>query len=184
MNLFNRVVVVLVLLALFVSTVILAILPEQMVNFIQTAFTPSAYTPLGRIVLILIAAVVGIVCVLLVYAEIKPERPKGVRLTQVKGGAAELSTESIAGRIRQAAEAMPDIRKVTPAVVSHGSRVDIRIELLANPGVDVSLKASEVVQTIRDLVERDIGVKVGKLRVNIKYDTHIAPQAQTQNQKT
>lgn len=178
MNLFNRVVVVLLLLALSVTMIVVAVLPVQVVDFIKAVFDPMVITPLDRIVLILATAIVTIVSVALIYAEIRPEKPKGVKLRDINGGVAELSTESIAARIKQMAESMPDIRQVTPTVVSRGNSVDIKVGLVANPGVDVSQKASEVVQTIRNLVEKDIGIKVGKLRVNIKYDTRVAQQPQ------
>lgn len=178
MNVFNRILIVLLLLAVSVLSIIAAVLPEGVVALIRATFVPAEITPLTRIVLIVAAALVSIVSLLIIYAEIRPARHKGVQLAQVKGGVAELSTESIAARIRQAAESMPDVRQISPSVVSHGKSVDINISLLANPGVDVSSKSSEIVQLARDLVERDIGVKVSKIRVNVKYDASASSQVQ------
>lgn len=178
MNLFNRVVVILSILALTVTMIVVAVLPEQALRLLQTTLDSMVITTFDRIILIVITALTAIVSVLIIFAEIRPERTKGVKLSQVKGGVAELSTESIAGRIRQATETIPDVRQVMPSVVSHGRSIDVTVTLLANPGVDVSRKASEVMQVVRELVERDIGVKLGKLRANIKYDTVPAQQAQ------
>ncbi len=171
MNFFNRVVVVLLFLVLALSIIVVAILPEQFVRLMQTTFDPMNITPLDRIALFVGAAVVVIVSLLIVQVEIRPEKRRAVHLAQVQGGKAELSTESIAGRIRQTTESMPDVRQVTPAVTSRGRSVDVHLGLTANPGIDVSQKASEIVQVVRNLVEKDIGVKVNKLKVNIKYDS-------------
>jgi uncharacterized alkaline shock family protein YloU len=169
-NLFNRVVVILLFLALALALIFVAILPDQFVGWMQTMFNPMSITPLGRVELFVAAAIIVVASVLIVQAEIRPDRRRGVHLAQVKGGMAELSTDSIAGRIKQAAEAMPDVRQVTPSVASRGRSVDVHVGLIANPGIDVSQKANDVVQAVRDLVEKDIGVKVGKLQVNIKYE--------------
>ena len=178
MNLINRVVVVLLFLVLSITMIVVALLPGLVAGIIMTALVPINGTPIDRPGLTLSAVIVVIVSALIIYVETRPEPSKGVKLGQIKGGVAELSTESIASRIKHAAEAMQDIRQVTPSVLSRGNAVDVKIGLIANPGIDVSQKASEVVDAVRDLVEKDIGVKVGKLRVNIKYDTHAAQQAQ------
>ncbi|MCL5264971.1 MAG: alkaline shock response membrane anchor protein AmaP [Chloroflexi bacterium] len=176
MNLFNRVVVVLLLLALSITSIVTAILPEQIIRLIQETFAPLVITSFDRIVLIVTAAVVTIVALVLIYLEIKPAQLRGVRLTQVKGGKAELSTESIAGRIKQVTEVLPDVQRATPSVVSRGASVDVHVGIVATPGIDVSHKASEVVQVVRNLVETDMRIKLGKLKVSIKYELP-APQA-------
>jgi hypothetical protein len=169
---------VLLLLTLSVASIIAAIIPQAVVELIHSTFVPGEITPLGRILLVIAAALVSIVSLLTMYAEIRPAKRKAVQLAQVKGGVAELSTESIASRIRQAVEGVADVRQVTPIVISHGKTVDISIGLISNPGVDVSRKSSEIVQLVRDLMERDIGVRVSKIRVNVKYDSLPSSQIQ------
>lgn len=170
MNIFNRVIVVLLFIILSTLLIAAAVLPEQMLEAMRNTLSAMVITPLDRIVLVFAAAIVTIISLFVIAAEVRPPRAKGVRLRQISGGTAELSTESIAARIKQTVEALADIREAIPLVKSHGSSVDVAIALVASQGIDVSQKAADVVQAVRDLLEKDIRVKVGKLRVNIKYD--------------
>ena len=174
MNLLNRIVLVILAVALSVIFIVLAIMPEQIVDVIRLLSANATVTPLDRIALVVVAAVVTIIALLLINAEVHTEQRKGVQLTQVSGGQAELSTDSIAQRVKQEVETLPDVVQAAPVVTSRGKSVDVRLTLHTNTNVDVPNKASEVVQATRNVVEQGMGVKLGKLNVTIKYQSQTA----------
>ena len=51
---------------------------------------------------------------------------------------------------------------------ARGSAVDVRLEVEAAPDVDVPLKTDEVVEVARDLIEHEMGLRLGQLDVRIR----------------
>ncbi|MBI4321538.1 MAG: hypothetical protein HY675_23845 [Chloroflexi bacterium] len=178
MNVFNRIVMVLLALAVSIVFIITAIIPEHIVFFGQLLFDNMVITPVDRIVLIIGAAFVTILALVLINAELRGERRKGVVLAQVAGARAELTTDSIGQRVRQEVELLSEVAQAVPSVASRGGSVDIQLVLLTTAGHEVPNKVSEVVQTVRKVVEQGMGVKVGKLNVIIKYQPQPVPSAQ------
>ncbi|MCB0072877.1 MAG: hypothetical protein KDE20_15505, partial [Caldilineaceae bacterium] len=64
---------------------------------------------------------------------------------------------------------LAEIVSVVPSVKSRGNAVDIRLEVETAPDVDVPLKTDEVVDVTREIIEQDMGLKLGKLDVHMRY---------------
>jgi hypothetical protein len=47
--------------------------------------------------------------------------------------------------------------------------VDVRLEIETAPDVDVPMKTDEVVEVARDIIEQDMGLRLGKLDVRIRH---------------
>ncbi|MCL5961471.1 MAG: alkaline shock response membrane anchor protein AmaP [Chloroflexi bacterium] len=178
MNVINRVVVILLLVAISVTTILLAVIPEQIVLAIRETFNPMEINLLDRVVLAGAAIVVCVLSILLVRAEIRREKPRGVVLASVEGASAQLSTDSIAERIKRGLEDLPGIHGASLRVKSRGKTVEISVTLQADPGVDPQQKATEAAGVIHDIVEKGMGVGIakGSPKVDIKYHNSIAPR--------
>jgi hypothetical protein len=105
----------------------------------------------------------------LVGLEIWSGQRRGVRIRTVQGGSAELDTTSIGRRLSWQLDQLAEIITVVPTVKSKGGSVDIKLEIEAAPEVDVPMKTEEVVDVTRDLIEEDMGLKLGKLDVRMRY---------------
>jgi hypothetical protein len=57
---------------------------------------------------------------------------------------------------------------VVPSVKPRGVAVDIKLEIEAAPDVDIPMKTDEVVEVTRDVIEQDMGLKLGKLDVHMR----------------
>ena len=57
-----------------------------------------------------------------------------------------------------------------PAVKSRGGAVDIRLEIETAPDIDIPMKTDEVVGVTREVIERDMGLKLGKLDVRMRCE--------------
>lgn len=170
-NVVNRIVVILLLVAITATAIVAAAVPDQILLAIKQTFGPMTINLLDRIVLAAVAVVVTIVSAFLIRAELVRAKRRGVSLGNVAGASAQLSTDSIASRLKDKLEALPNIRSASPKVTSRGSSVEIEVNLLTDPGVDVSQKATEAAGVIRETVEKDMGVKIarGGPKVDIKY---------------
>ena len=55
-----------------------------------------------------------------------------------------------------------------PVVRPRGNAVDIRLDIEAAPDVDIPMKTEEVVQVTRDIIEDELGLRMGKLDIHMR----------------
>lgn len=174
---FNRAIAVVVWAALLLLSALLAISPFQTIAWLQGRLGSAAAT-LGRWQAanptnFLIGQVAfGVIAVLLLagllWLELWGTRNRGVRIYTAEGGSAELDTTSIGRRLAWHLDQLAEVMTVVPTVKSRGRSVDIRLEIEAAPDVDIPLKTDEVVQVTHEVVEVELGLKLGKLDVQMR----------------
>ncbi len=179
MNVINRLLIVLLLLAIILLAAIIVIAPKQTVDLGSMAFdgmgswidlwqTPK-YWPLfasGRVV---IGGALVLLCLLLLWLELRKPKKKTIRVQQVAGGDASISVESIGQRLAYNLDQLPDVIKVSPRITGRSRGVDVELVLETSPDVDVPMKTEEVLQVTREVVEDRMGLKLGKVEVKIKH---------------
>lgn len=177
MNGFNRFVATVLWLVLLAGLLIAAVAPLQSIAWLQATLTElstwltgiqaenSAYFIVGQ-------AAVGIGAILilgtLLFFEVSTIRRRGVRIRTPEGGSAELDTVSVERRLQWHLDQLADVITVVPAVRSRGGSVDIKLEIEAAPDIDIPLKTDEVVGVTRDIIEQDMGLRLGKLDVQLR----------------
>jgi hypothetical protein len=175
---FNRIVAIVLWLLLMALIGVFAVMPLQVVAVLQTwlgeaeaALVAAQTADPSNFLIGQIAVGVSAVLIfgLLVGLEIWSGRRRGVRIRTVQGGSAELDTASIGRRLSWQLDQLAEIISVVPIVKSKGGSVDIKLEIEAAPDVDVPMKTDEVVDVTRDLIEQDMGLKLGKLDVHMRY---------------
>ncbi len=118
-------------------------------------------------------AAVGVAIVVvfggLLALELVTMQRRGVRITTVAGGSAELDTASVGRRLGWHLDQLAEVIAVIPQVKSRGGAVDIRLEVETAPDIDVPMKTDEVVEVTREIIEQEMGLKLGKLDVHIRY---------------
>jgi len=105
----------------------------------------------------------------LIGVEVWSGQRRGVRIRTAQGGQAELDTSSIGRRLSWQLDQLAEVISVVPIIKSKGGSVDIKLEIEAAPDVDVPMKTDEVVEVTRDLIEQDMGLKLGRLDVHMRY---------------
>ena len=180
MNLFNRIVAILLWLGLLAAALIGAVAPLASALWLQTqadllvrqldqwhAANPTNFL-IGQ-------ATVGIGALLLfgtlLFFEVLSGRPRGVRIRTTEGGSAELDPGSVGRRLQWHLDQLAEVITVIPAVKSRRGAVDIRLEIETAADIDIPMKTDEVVGVTREVIERDMGLKLGRLDVRI----HCAP---------
>lgn len=177
-NLFNRVVAVIVWLALLAGIVYLAVAPVGGLSAVaarMSAFAGqlTAWQTANATNFLIGQIAVGLAALLLfgtlLWVELWPKRRRGVRVHTSEGGSVELDTQSIARRLVWHLDQLAEVITVVPSVKARGSGVDIQLEIETAPDIDVPMKTDEVVEVTRDIIEQDMGLKLGKLDVRMRH---------------
>jgi hypothetical protein len=179
MNVFNRLVIVILLLATIVGIVIVAVVPRETLTLIGAFFDwlyqsaeiyqTGADWPLFAAARVLIGGGLVIVCLFLLWLELRRPRKKTVRVQKLAGGEARITIDSIAQRLAYNIDQLPDVVKVSPRIDSRSRGVDIDLLLETSPDIDVPMKTEEVLQVTREVVGERMGLKLGKVQVSIKH---------------
>ena len=178
MNAFNRVVVVVLLLVLLAGIIYLALMPAQAVQYTQTGVTSvgnffnaaekaSRWLFAGGRILLGLAAVM-LICWLL-WKELKPRRPKTVKIHTEGNSNATITTESVSKRLAWHIDQLADVISVTPEVTAFGRSVNVMVNLETRPEIDVPMKTDEVVGVVKEVVTERMGLQLGKVQVRIKH---------------
>jgi len=177
MAIFNRLVAIILWLSLLALLCLFAAVPLETLHKLQgwLEFTTSTLLDWQRTnpTNFLIAQVaLGVVAVLLfgilLWAEIWTWQRRGIRIRTGEGGSAELDAASVSRRLGWHLDQVAEIIKAIPIVKSRGGSVDIKLEIEAAPDVDIPMKTDEVVEVTRDVIEQDLGLRLGKLDVHMR----------------
>jgi hypothetical protein len=177
-NLFNRVIAALLWLTLLGIFCYVAIMPIQAVEQTQSVLLRVseqlvAWQAAHSTNFIIGQVAVGFAAVLLFGAllllEVWPRRRRGVRIHTREGGSAEMDTHSVGRRLAWHLDQLAEVITVIPHITARGSAVDVRLEIETAPDVDVPMKTDEVVEVTRDIIEQDLGLRLGKLDVRIYH---------------
>lgn len=178
MNVFNRVVVVLLVLLLLALAVLLAVFPLETLKAVQTGVGNAAtfltrlqsdylwLYVVTRIALVLLAV---LLFGLLLWGELKPRRPKAVRVLTETGSRATVTTESVARRLVWHIDQLADVIAVAPQVTASGKTVNVLLNLETRPEIDVPMKTDEVVKVAREVITERMGLQLGKIDVRISH---------------
>ncbi len=171
MNVFNRVAMSFLLVAFMVVAVLLALLPRTVMESLRFALDVADYnlTPPVQLAGAVVGLLLAVAAFLLLLAELRPPGRQGVIVAQVAGGTAELATESIALRVKKAAESIPGVREAMPVIRSRGKSVDIMLRLVSDADVDLPQKSQELMQAVRAETETKMGIPVKDLRLSFKH---------------
>lgn len=178
LNFFNRAVAVLLWLLLLAVIGYTTVFPHRAVALALDGLTQAqaflrAQQEANSTNFLIGQLAAGVVVVLifgsLLWLELWPNRQRGVRVQTVEGGSVELDTRSIERRLSWHLDHLADVVTVIPNVKARGSAVDIELEVETAPDIDVPMKTDEVVEVTRDIVEEDMGLRLGKLDVRMRH---------------
>ena len=178
MNAFNRVVVIIFLLATMVISAIFFIVPVPLLGVVigflerleQTLIGMTGPTLLLRVVGgLLLALVIWVCCAALLWLEVRRPRVKTIKVQKVSGGEAMLTTDSIADRLEYNIDQLADVIKVKSTISEGRKGVVVDLELETSPEIEVPMKTEEVQQLTQDIIENRMGLKLDTVRVVIQH---------------
>jgi hypothetical protein len=178
MNVFNRIVTILLLIGLAALVVLLGVNPQGTLAAMQNALT-AAQTFLTdleasqRWVLILLRILIPLAVLVLLgwllWREVRPRRVQVVRVRTEAGSQGTVSLDSVSRRLAWHIDQLADVITVQPKVTPHGKAVDVALDLETRPETDVPMKTDEVVAVTQDVLTEQMGLQVGKVTVHIRH---------------
>jgi hypothetical protein len=182
MNTFNRVVVILILLAIIIVMTVVLVVPRPMIQVVQRwlsnldANLALVAQPLLLIIGVVLALLVDVICVVLIWLEIRRRRPGAIRVQRISGGVAELTVDSVARRVEHKVSRLDGVISVKPDIIGRRGGVEVELDLEMSPDVDVPSKTEEICQVVKEAVEDKMGLKLRKVRVNVKHAPYAVGQ--------
>jgi len=178
MDLFNRLVIILLILAAMIAIPLILIFPEQAETVLRytadviqanlvwlSGLSPTAYMGV-RVLLIAAGGVAFVIGLLFLILEVIRIRRKTVRL---KDGSGELAMDGVTGHLVYHIDMLAGVLRVKPQVVSKGKSVQVSLQVETSPDVSVPDKAAEIKEMARQIVEEQLGLQLkGDVRVIVK----------------
>lgn len=170
MNIFNRVVMVVLLLLALAVSVLFTINPVHLLRIASNAITllgQSVQT--ARLVFVLIGISLTLLWFLLLVLELWRPPRRTVRVEKVSGGRAEMAVDAIAQRVVYRVDQLADVVNVKPRIRAGRGGVDIDLDLETTPDIDVPTKTEEVCAVVKDVIEERMGLRLRRIRVKVRH---------------
>lgn len=184
MNFINRTLIVLqLLIAIALAPTLIAIILLRptwfdSLNNVSRVFTTGPNAVLTQLICIALAAIGGLIAVLFLFLEVQRPAIRRLKVQQVVGGEAEITSEAIVHRLEQAILQIPDVTRVRPhiAAAKKGNMVDLFLEVETAPDVNVPQETQQVLTTARSVIEDKMGLKAGKIQMRLDHSKKIKKQ--------
>jgi len=169
MNAFNRLAMIVILIGSIIieMVLILALLfARQPLSNIFTNSgrligtpTPSGLPPEIALELIVVLIIFFVPSVVLLFLELRRTTRDAIRIHQVSGSDAQLSTQAVGHSLSYYIDALPGVLRVKPRLTTNGKTVDVRLDVETTPDIDVRAKTEEISRTAHNVVEEKLGLK-------------------------
>jgi len=175
-NVFNRIVMVIVILALLFLVLFVMIRPLDAVAIARANldyFEQGLFDNQFFLWFLTVLGVVEFILLVLFYLELKQRRRRTVRVKTKAGGNAQLGVQSVAESLEYRIDELAGVRQVRPRIVSRGRDVEVAVDLDTSPSVNIPVLTDQITELCRDIVTRQLGVKIkGKVKINVKHEPY------------
>lgn len=175
MNTVNRVVLVILLLAVMVLCSLVLVVPVETLRIVAQqarglADSLARVRPIVRLpVGILLAVIVNLIAILLIILEVRRRTPTSIKVEKVSGGEATLGVSSIADQLKAEVSQLPGVTQVKPKVSAKRKGVVVELDAKIAAETGVPGEAERIVETARHVVEEKMGLKLARPpKVNIE----------------
>ncbi len=178
MNVFNRIVMIILIILALVTTLVAAVVPFATLQFLTRTLETvrvglEAMYNSGPLIFMLAQIAVALAAVLifgtLLVLEIRRGRPATVQVVTAEGGKADILLDSVAMRLSYHLDQLAEVISVTPRVRAKGNVVNVELEVETSPDVDVPMKTQEILHVTREVIEDRMGLKLGRAEVRIRH---------------
>jgi hypothetical protein len=184
MNVFNRIVVILLAAVLFIGAVLILLITFGAVTPQQILPAGTANTVLGQwiesfarmqpnatLLTTVIAVLVILVSLWILYLELRPKpQPDVIRIREDGLGTVTVRTESVHDLILHTASTMPDVLQVHSRIARGPDGVNIHCRTSLTPEANVPQVTTELQERIKQAVERYLGMNVANVAVDAQLE--------------
>ncbi len=175
MNTFNRVVIVILLLALMVLMTLIFILPHVILtnaglwlsNWGEYFNQMQPWLRFGGG--ILLAIIFDMVLAVIVFFELRPRRKRSIRVQNVSGGMVTINDTSIIQQLTYKLDPVPGVLSVEPVIRAKRDKVQATVHVEVAAGASVPNMATKLMDIVQSVLVHDLGLQVfGQPEVRIK----------------
>ncbi len=178
MNFVNRIIGLFIFFIAFLLLIVLAVAPFEAMAWLQTQIghltqwanqtqlSNPLFFNLGRAAL---AAIAILIVIPLMIAELPRKKTEPAVSMRTEHGEIRVTADSIAKRLAWHLDQLADVITVTPIVVPKGDTVHVMLDVETSPEIDLPMKTEEIMLVTREIIEQDMGLKLGKLNVNLRH---------------
>jgi hypothetical protein len=178
MNFINRITSFSLFLIAFLVFIVLAVAPFEALAWIQTQIghlsqwlhhyqiSNTLFFNLGRVAL---AAIAILILIPLMIAELPRKKSEPAVTMRTEHGEIRVTAESIAKRLAWHLDQLADVITVVPVVQPKGDTVHVKLNVETSPAIDLPMKPEEIMLVTKEIIEQDMGLKLGKLNVNLRH---------------
>lgn len=176
MNVFNRIVMIILIIAMIAGGAYLLLRPMDVFNLGASGIKvlqDQVYDARFFMYFAVGGGILLFILLLLLWLEIKRVHFRIARV-QTKGKSNTwLGIQSIAQSLEYRIDELAGVRTVKPKVVSYGKDVEVFIDLDASPAVNIIALTDQVTQTVSDVIETQLGLKIrGKVVIHVTQEPY------------
>jgi len=176
LNVFNRIVMVLVIIVCLVVIPILMTFDLEVISQARMAldtFEAGLYDARFSMIFIIVCGVLLFLLLILLWLEMRRPRRKTVHIKAASGGDAQMGIQSVSQSLDYRIDELAGVRKVQSHIVSRGRDVDVTVDLDTSPSVNIPVLTDQIISLCRDIVETQLGIKIhGPVKVNIRHEPY------------
>ncbi len=176
MNVFSRIVVGVLALALIAGAVSIIVLtwsiPNSSINWLRDAveWMDDNDSDVNKAVLTAIAAGVGLVALIVLVLELLPQSSATVKVTDLQVGDATLSTAAIAQRVEEGVRAVDHVSDVRASVRSKRKGVLVDLDLRVDPEANLAVVTDQALEAAREVLLNRVHVSLASPpRARLQY---------------
>ena len=166
MNTFNRIVVVLVLIALILLVSVLGVIPHVILSDVghwavtlgEQLWAAQVAVRLG--IGVLLALIFDALAIALIYFEVRPQRQRFIRVENLAGGMATVSVESVVRQLEYRLAPIPNVIAVRPKIRAGRGKVQAVVNVDVGTGANVPQMASRLVEEVKDVLSTEMGLQL------------------------
>jgi hypothetical protein len=186
MNIFNKVIVVLILI-FFIFVAFLSIANEVAGLFSWSGIAARVFNPLNNVspyISIPVMLLVLVACVLLLLLEFYRRKIKIAKVYNVESGKAMITLETISQQIKEAVIQLDGLKNLKVNVVSKSGGVIINMLVELGQSLNIPEKMSEIIKIAREVAINKLNIKVIDTNLTITNLTPEEGAAQAKKQET
>lgn len=161
--------------AVAIGILMVLLLPASLVTPFTNLSTRLSAAPGDRrlqelqLEMTVLGLIIFVPSVILLLLELRRPTRDSIRISNVSGSEAHLSTQAVAQSLIYYIDALQGVVRVKPRLVANKNAVNVRLDVETLPDIDVRAKTAEITQTARNVVEERLGLKLNRLNIHIHH---------------
>ncbi|MCB0076945.1 MAG: alkaline shock response membrane anchor protein AmaP [Anaerolineales bacterium] len=177
LNVLNRIITIIALLLIIAVALIVGLgfvipgIREGMLTTLSSWLTlPEGMQTTERIVGLMVSLAVALLAFFMLIFELRPApKTSTVRVRNADGQVTAIEREAISSRVQHTVDMLDDVVRVVPTIKGGGSGLEVHLDVVTTPMVDIPMKTTEIREAARAVIEDQMGLAIKKLTLKVDH---------------